>query len=329
MSGDAEWLAWRKAGLGASDVAAAYAGVYDKTAMSVVAEKLGLIDTTPTAAQQAIFDRGHALEPMVTTATEALTGWHIVGEQTWCQHPEFPHHRATVDGFLATEPETSIDDVVGLFECKTRGVGRPQHLDYYEAQVSWQMWVTGLDVALLTEATVTEGGDIIGTRSWSFERDEALIAKLVALADEMWSWIQRGEVPPPTHPDDLAVVTAMTRTADAVRDTVDLTDMADDVAEAAAVRAEIKALEERKALVDARIKHAIGAATRAIAPGWAVSYSVPRRELDDAAVLAAYPELARQAVDRDKAAVLGVDLDPYKRQIGARRLTITPTKDHQ
>lgn len=312
MSGDqAEWLAWRRAGLGASDVAAALTGAYGRSPMSVVADKLGLLDTTPDAATQAIFDRGHDLEPRITTATEALTGWHVVGEQTWCQHPEHPHHRATVDGFLSTEPEASIDDVAGLFECKTRGAGRPRHLDYYTAQVNWQMWVTGLDVALLTEATVDEAGAIVGTRSWSIERDNALIERLVEMADEMWSWIQRGEVPPPTVAVDLKVVAELTRDADADADAVDLSGMVDDLAEYDRLGAEASTIKARRDLIAARIKHAIGPATKAGGDGWRVSYSAPARTLDKALLAAAYPDL---------------DLDDFKRSIGARRLTISPPK---
>lgn len=52
-----EWLAWRRQGIGASDIAAAFTRSYGKTPRSIVLDKLDLAEPQePTAAMQAGHD---------------------------------------------------------------------------------------------------------------------------------------------------------------------------------------------------------------------------------------------------------------------------------
>ena len=102
-----EWLAWRKGGITATEVADAWCGTYGG-AYTVVARKLGRIAPPQ---QTAAMDRGHRWQETVADAVHALTGQYVVGEETWCEHVDNARHRATVDGFLAPMADCSIDDV--------------------------------------------------------------------------------------------------------------------------------------------------------------------------------------------------------------------------
>ena len=182
---NAEWLAWRNKGLGASDIAAAFTRSYGNTPRSIVAKKLGIgPEFEPTAAMQA----GHDWEARIAQAVEALTGYTVAGEQTWLASAEHPWMRATVDGFLLGHPDDTIDDAVGLLEIKTT---ERANWAYYAAQVQWQMLVAGMDrcvvviLDLSDEAQTHDVGDDlvaverVGRLSlWEHRADRQLQARL-------------------------------------------------------------------------------------------------------------------------------------------------------
>ena len=52
--------------------------------------------------------------------------------------------------------DQALSDAIGLVEFKTHGVDVRPAWDYYEAQVQWQLYVTGFDLAVLAVATVDD-----------------------------------------------------------------------------------------------------------------------------------------------------------------------------
>ena len=67
--------------------------------------------------------RGHRWEQTVADAVHVITGLYVVGEQAGVEHDTNPMWRYTTDGFLAYSPEATTDQVHGVYECKTTGLG--------------------------------------------------------------------------------------------------------------------------------------------------------------------------------------------------------------
>jgi putative phage-type endonuclease len=163
-TGRTEWLAWRQEGIGASDVAAILGLSPWASPWSVWADKCGLLPPEPDNEAMAA---GRWLEAAIGPWFTHETGLHVAGEQTWCTHGEYAHHRCTVDGFVfdldkphvwetddprialnaRTARDYTFSQALGDFEVKVTGPGRrwdevpPPH---YQSQGQWQMHVTGL-----------------------------------------------------------------------------------------------------------------------------------------------------------------------------------------
>lgn len=319
---EADWLEWRRGGITATEVADAANGTYGG-AYAVVARKLGKLPRTEQTEQMA---RGHRWQPTIADAVHVLTGRYVVGEELWCQHPTHPTHRATVDGFLADAAEVSTDDLDELLEVKTRGTGTRPNRARWADQVQWQMWVTGIDRATIAEASIDDDTDECrGVRLMRLEADRDRQAFLVSIAEELWSHVTAGTLPAPDDPSALAMVKAVHPSADPTLDVVDLSSIASDVARFAAIKAAVKDVTDERDLIEARIREAMGEATRGAAGSVVVSLSAPSKVLDreaEAELLAARPDLGKVVLDRDLAKEVAPDLyDAARRPIGARRLT--------
>ena len=275
---DADWLEWRRGGIGASDVARALTGKYGGGPVAVVADKLGLL---PEAEETDAMRRGKDLEVAITTAAEALLGLHVVGEQTWTERSGHNWARATLDGFLSPIPEVSIDDITGVLEVKTRRRYTDRPWDYYLAQVHWQMIVADCRSAVIAEAIVDdeipEGpGRIRSLALIPIEWDEQLADELWTLGETLWAWVQRGEVPPPTVAADLAAVRALMPAAGATA-AVDLAEMLDQIERHEILSDRLAEDGNERDAIRARLITALGDATRGTAPGFTVSLSRGQR----------------------------------------------------
>ena len=275
---DADWLEWRRGGIGASDVARAATGKYDGGPVAVVADKLGLLpETKETDAMR----RGKDLEVAITTAAEALLGLHVVGEQTWTERSGHNWARATLDGFLSPIPEPTLDDITGVLEVKTRRRYTDRPWDYYLVQVHWQMIVADCRSAVIAEAVVDdeipEGpGRIRSLALIPIEWDEQLADELWTLGETLWAWVQRGEVPPPTVAADLAAVRALMPAAGATA-AVDLAEMLDQIERHEILSDRLAEDGNERDAIRARLITALGDATRGTAPGFTVSLSRGQR----------------------------------------------------
>lgn len=325
---EAAWLEWRLAGVTATDVADAYAGTYGGI-YSVVAKKLGLEVVEQTAEMQ----RGHDWQPVVADAVHVLTGMYVVGEEAWCSHADDDRWRATVDGFLATAPEASIDDVLAVVEVKTRGVRVRPDRDRWATQMQWQMLVTNVPRALLAEAVIDdEANECRGVTLEWHDADPDLQAQLVDLAETIYQHVQTGTLPDPDTPSALDSVKQVTAMSDPDAEPVDLTDLEADVARFHEIKAALKAVEDERKVLEARIRNTLGDATKGQLDGWKVGLSNPANKLTpDAAaeLLAAHPEYGKTVVDADRVKADDKALyDSFTRPVGARRLTITPKGDN-
>ena len=326
---DQAWLEWRRGGITASDIAAAASGRYGG-AYGVVATKLGLLPPKEYTPRMA---RGHAWEDRIASAAEILTGLHIVGEQTWCQHKDRPEWRATIDGFAAPIEAPTIDDVTHVLEIKTRGIEVRPAWDYWASQIQWQMLVTGVDRAILAELVIDDAQGFDGgivtpdLRLHLIEADPMAQADLASLADRLAAHVADGTLPDPDDPSHLDIVKSVTATVDEDAETVDLTDLADVVERFDELKAAISTATAEQKLLEARIRAAVGEATTGRTDRYTVSVSRPtkvRTDAGNAAFLAAHPDLAKPVeIDTARARKEAkADFDAIPREaIGARKIT--------
>ena len=136
----AEWLQWRRGGIGGSEVAALVGLSPFASPMSVWASKTGL---TGDIEDNEYMEFGRRAEPMIAPWFTDRTGLAIIGAQTQCEHPDNPTHRCTVDGFVVEDDRATIAQALGVAEIKTTGDDWTEIPDAYQCQGQWQMWVTG------------------------------------------------------------------------------------------------------------------------------------------------------------------------------------------
>lgn len=203
MTDHDDWLAWRRGGIGASDVA----GIINKSPhASPYTVWLSKVDPSFEVGETAAMTFGKYAERMFVPWFRDLTGLHIIGEQTPCEHPHFPWHRATVDGFVAESPDSTVADALGVWEAKTSGPGAWDDIpDHYFAQVLWQLHVTGHQHAWV--------GHLHGRRLdiHEVDADGAAIAWLVEQVDRFWHDHVIANVPPPVtgHPATLKALASI------------------------------------------------------------------------------------------------------------------------
>jgi putative phage-type endonuclease len=173
----ADWLDWRRQGLGASDVAGILGLSPWVSPWSLWADKLGL---TPDQPDNEDLEFGRWAELMIGPWFEHRTGLHVASQQERCVHPELPWARCTLDGRVYDSPASTL--ALGGLEVKTDRKGRtwdgiPAH---YQCQAQWQMFVTGMDRVWLP---VLHGRRL---EVYELDRDQGDIDLIVAEAARFW-----------------------------------------------------------------------------------------------------------------------------------------------
>lgn len=231
----AVWLAERRNGVGASDVAGILGLSPWASPYSVWADKVyGSDDERDTLAMSF----GRRAEAMIAPWFTELTGLYIGGEQTACVHPEHPHQRCTIDGrvyderldddgrFLLSVGAYSDDLCVGALEIKTTSAtpkeweedGIPVH---YQCQGQWTMHVTGAQHVWFAVLHLAFGRPDL--RVYELARDQADIDLIVKAVDAFWFDHVVPGVPPETDAHQ-ATTYATKHLPASVGDMVDLSD---------------------------------------------------------------------------------------------------------
>lgn len=315
---DPKWLAWRKDGITATDVADAandtYGGAY-----GVVARKLGLIETEQTAQM----DRGHRWEQPIADAVQALTGLFVVGEQAWCEHYSTPRYRATIDGLLALNAEVELEECIGILEVKTVGEGGRPNRDRWADQVQWQMLVTNMPAGVIAEARIDDVTDTCrAIHLTHLEADPFRQLYLCSVADDLWNAVQTETLPMPSASSLDAVKHVVTP----VTGELDLSDIADDVRRFHEIKFAIAAVNAEKDEIEARIRYTLGEAKGGTCDGFKVSVSKRPEILTDRAkadLLEALPEYGTTVLDLDRLKDEKPELvKAAKQPLGTPRLTI-------
>jgi putative phage-type endonuclease len=194
----ADWLRWRREGIGSSD-AAAIAGLDPwRGPMSVYLDKVGELDLDDQDGKHEYQRWGQLLEPAMVDEFQNRTDLYVTRRQAALVHPEHAWMRATVDGIVvetrtveAFKRGVDVDadpehQPLGLYEAKTSAEfksgdwkqGVPEN---YRLQVQHQLGVTGLDHAWVA---VLHGGNRF--MIYELEREQRVIDLLVRIEGTFW-----------------------------------------------------------------------------------------------------------------------------------------------
>lgn len=290
----AEWLDVRKSGIGGSDAAAAIGLSPYMSALELWLIKTGRDANLPRPDSDDTSEPvywGRLLEPIVAASYTKQTGNRVRRVNAVLQHPEIPFMLANVDREV-----TGCRDVQ-LLECKTAGefgarLWREGVPEYVQVQVQHQLAVTGkqaADVAALLCGQKLEVHRI--------ERDDELIARLIALETAFWHYVET-DTPPPTDGSESAD-RALRCLYPGTGGTVDFTDdrrLSSVFADLVALRSDIEQREAQEALLKQTIQQAMGEADRAIFETGSVSFRRSRdgTGIDLRRLLADHPDFATQ-----------------------------------
>lgn len=122
-----EWLAYRRRGIGGSDVAAILGISPFRTARDIYYDKLNIADVEPDEENWVAMEMGHLLEDLVAKIFQKKTGYKIYQMKKMYQHPEYPFMLADVDYFVSMP-----DGSTAILEIKTTN---------YNARDNW--WLNG------------------------------------------------------------------------------------------------------------------------------------------------------------------------------------------
>ena len=265
----AEWLAWRRTGIGASDVAAILGISPWASPFTVWLDKLGLLsdeeldDDDPK-------EFGRRAEAMVGPWFADTTGLQLAGEQLWLTSKDEPWMLATPDALVApAEAEwTNLlapfpDLALGPLEIKT-DFGKPwaEIPAHYQAQGQWQMAVGGWDRMWFA---VLHGRRF---RTYELERDQADIDMMIERAGAFWVNHVLAEIPPPIDSSE-ATAQALARLYPTAEKgtTADLADVAGAFTMLAEAKRARKAAEEQESAAANVIRWAMKDAEQGLVNG--------------------------------------------------------------
>lgn len=190
-----EWHAWRAQGIGGSDIAAICGLSSFGSPFSTYLVKRGEIDE-PDLSESPAVEFGKRVEPIIPAWFHDRTGLYVVGEQTWCTHPDNPVHLCTADGFVAESPSSTLADALGPVEFKATRDSEKEWEEQvptkYVLQGQWQCHVNEAERMWFAVIHRMSGA----FRTYAMERDDTVIAELVRIADEFWQRVVDGNPPP-------------------------------------------------------------------------------------------------------------------------------------
>lgn len=144
-----EWLAYRRRGIGGSDVAAILGISPFRTARDLYDDKLNIALAVDDAGNWVALEMGHLLEPLVAQIFTKKTGLEVFQIKKMFQHPQYPFMLADVDYFVRLP-----NGKIALLEIKTTNYNAKDHWwkdgeecvpVYYETQGRHYMAVMDMD----------------------------------------------------------------------------------------------------------------------------------------------------------------------------------------
>lgn len=139
-----DWLEYRKNGIGASDMNAIMGVSPYSTPLDIYKEKIG--EKSTRLVPKFVTMKGHELEVIARNRFEIERS--VVAKEKLVEHSDFPHFRASLDGYIEEENACWECKYIGkdLFE----GVKNNILPEKYKPQIHWQIFVSGASKSYLT-----------------------------------------------------------------------------------------------------------------------------------------------------------------------------------
>ena len=188
------WLAKRRKGITATDAPALLGLSPWKTPLDVWLDKTGRADEVEVSYAM---ERGNALEPLLRAEYQRRTGLTLIDCPPLSRHPSDPLALASLDAAVEAEEGHRIVEIktTGWRDREVWWDESLQVPDHYLAQVAWQQYVTGCEVADMIADVAGDVRIIAGiTRSREFE------AYAVPLMHRWWRDHVVADVAPPIDP---------------------------------------------------------------------------------------------------------------------------------
>jgi len=183
-----EWLKYRTGGIGGSDVSI-IAGINPfKSVHQLWLEKTGQVEPEQTESEFAHF--GTLLEPIVRKEFTERTGIKVRQKHMLLQSEEYPFMYADLDGVINEDGELAI------FEAKTASQYK---MDTWEEDVPAGYILQVQHYMAVTGAKKTYIAALVGGNHFVYhvvERDEVMIAKVIAMEKYFWETHVLGGVEP-------------------------------------------------------------------------------------------------------------------------------------
>jgi len=215
-----EWLAYRRKGIGGSDVAALLGISPWRTARDLYFDKLNIVAVENNEDNWVSLEMGHLLEPLVAKIFQHRTGYEVYQVKKMFQHPQYPWMLADVDYFVKLP-----DGSTAILEIKTTNYNAKDNwwLDgeetvpvYYESQGRHYMAVMDVDRCFFC---CLYGNNEDETIIREIRRDAAYEDEMIFLEQNFWENHVLTRTPPPyTEDGDLVIESVRRHTGPADRD---------------------------------------------------------------------------------------------------------------
>ena len=226
---EVEWLAYRRKGIGGSDVAALLGVSPWRTARDLFYDKLNIVAVEDSEDNWVALEMGHLLEPLVAKIFQHRTGYKVYQVKKMFQHPKYPWMLADVDYFVEVP-----DGTTAILEIKTTNYNAKDHwwLDgeetvpvYYEYQGRHYMAVMDVDRCFFC---CLYGNNEEESIIREIQRNQAYEDEMIFLEQYFWQNHVLTKMPPPyTEEGNLVIESVRRHTGPANKDapvvTLDLT----------------------------------------------------------------------------------------------------------
>ena len=215
-----KWLAYRRKGIGGSDVAALLGISPWRTARDLYFDKLNIVAVEDNEDNWVALEMGHLLEPLVAKIFQHRTGYKVYQIKKMFQHPQYSWMLADVDYFVELP-----DGSTAILEIKTTNYnardnwwlnGEETVPVYYETQGRHYMAVMNVDRCFFC---CLYGNNEEETIIREIRRDESYEEEMIFLEQYFWENHVLTRTPPPyTEDGDLVLESVRRHTGSADQD---------------------------------------------------------------------------------------------------------------
>ena len=247
-----EWLAYRRQGIGGSDVAAILGISPFRTARDLYDDKLNIASAVDDTGNWVALEMGHLLEPLVAQIFAKKTGLEVFQIKKMFQHPQHPFMLADVDYFVRLP-----NGKIAILEIKTTNYNAKDHWwkdgeecvpVYYETQGRHYMAVMDIDEIFYCCLYGNNEDEVIIRHLY---RDREYEQEMVYLEREFWHDHILTRIPPPYTEDGSLILESLRRRLGAADKTIPAIQLDSDLS---AVMLRYLSLQEQRQQVETRVK---------------------------------------------------------------------------